>query len=260
MAATTSSTARASTSDPDGGVYEGEWQDGKRHGQGKMKWPDGDVYEGEWQDGKRHGQGKRRFRTASSTRASGRDNKRHGYGTEKLSCGTSVEARWRHGVRQQSYPDPPSDFKCPISKELMDDPVVTDDGGTYERECIEEWLSTRNTDPETNAELESRRLVPNRALLRLISAWKEEQEPDSFRTVRDRQDAEYAEALATDTAAQATAEATAEANRVAAAAAVEATATLAGPVDEVVVRAARLRRFSVEAPTAETAAATVLWT
>ena len=218
-------------------VYEGEWQDGKRHGQGKETYPDGFFYEGEW-----------------------KDDKRHGYGTEKLSCGTSAEARWRHGVRQQSYPDPPADFKCPISKELMDDPVVTDGGGTYERECIEEWLSTRNTDPETNAELESRRLVPNRALLRLISAWKEEQEPDSFRTVRDRQDAEYAEALATDTAAQATAEATTEANRVAAAAAVEATATLAGPVDEVVVRAARLRRFSVEAPTAETTTATVMWT
>ena len=76
-----------------------------------------------------------------------------------------------------------------------------------------------------------------------------DEEPDSFRAVRDGQDAEYAEALAADTAA----ETTAEANRVAAAAAAaEATATLAGPVDEVAVRAMRLRRFGVEAPTAET--------
>ena len=74
------------------------------------------------------------------------------------------------------------------------------------------------------------------------------EEPGSFRAVRDGQDAEYAEALAADTAA----ETTAEANRVAAAAAAEATATLAGPVDEVAVRATRLRRFGVEAPTAET--------
>ena len=58
----------------------------------------------------------------------------------------------------------------------MDDPVVTDGGGTYERECIEEWLSTHTRDPETNAELESRRLVPNRALLRVISAWKQKHE------------------------------------------------------------------------------------
>ena len=41
------------------------------------------------------------------------------------------------------------------------------------------------------------------------------EEPDSFRTVRDELDAEYAEALATDIVA----EATAEANRVTAAAA-----------------------------------------
>ena len=39
-------------------VYEGEWRDGKFHGQGKMKWSNGRVYEGEFQDGKRHGQGK----------------------------------------------------------------------------------------------------------------------------------------------------------------------------------------------------------
>ena len=74
------------------------------------------------------------------------------------------------------------------------------------------------------------------------------EEPDSFRAARDEQDAEYAEALAADTAA----ETTAEANRVAAAAAAEATATLAGPVDEVAVRATRLRRFGVEAPAVET--------
>ena len=157
-------------------VYEGECQDGKRHGQGKQTYADGAVYEGEWKDDKRHGQGKETYPDGFFYEGEWKDDKRHGYGTEKLSCGTSAEARWRHGVRQPSYPDPPSDFKCPISKELMDDPVVTDGGGTYERECIEEWLSTHTRDPETNAELESRRLVPNRALLRVISAWKQKHE------------------------------------------------------------------------------------
>ena len=28
-----------------GGVYDGEWKSGKRHGQGKMKFSDGDVYQ-----------------------------------------------------------------------------------------------------------------------------------------------------------------------------------------------------------------------
>ena len=42
----------------DGGYYEGQWLDGKRHGQGKMHWPSGDCYEGQWLDDKKHGQGK----------------------------------------------------------------------------------------------------------------------------------------------------------------------------------------------------------
>ena len=39
-------------------LYEGEWKDDKKHGQGKVTYSDGAVYEGEWKDGERHGQGK----------------------------------------------------------------------------------------------------------------------------------------------------------------------------------------------------------
>ena len=43
----------------DGGdVYEGETQNGKRHGKGKYTWADGDTYEGDWKDDKRCGRGK----------------------------------------------------------------------------------------------------------------------------------------------------------------------------------------------------------
>lgn len=41
-----------------GGVYEGEMQDGERHGRGKYTFPSGAVYDGEWQHGKRHGHGR----------------------------------------------------------------------------------------------------------------------------------------------------------------------------------------------------------
>ena len=37
-----------------GEEYEGEWKDGKVHGQGCRTFPSGAVYEGEWKDGKRH--------------------------------------------------------------------------------------------------------------------------------------------------------------------------------------------------------------
>jgi hypothetical protein len=36
---------------PSGQVYEGEWKDDKQNGQGKWVWPNGQVYEGEWNDG-----------------------------------------------------------------------------------------------------------------------------------------------------------------------------------------------------------------
>ena len=38
---------------PRGGKYEGEYKDGKRHGQGKLTYPDGSNYVGEWKDGER---------------------------------------------------------------------------------------------------------------------------------------------------------------------------------------------------------------
>ena len=41
----------------DGGCYEGEYKDGKYHGQGTETWSDGNKYEGEWKDGVKYGQG-----------------------------------------------------------------------------------------------------------------------------------------------------------------------------------------------------------
>jgi hypothetical protein len=40
-----------------GNEYKGEWENGKMHGNGIMKFADGDVYEGEWENGKEHGSG-----------------------------------------------------------------------------------------------------------------------------------------------------------------------------------------------------------
>ena len=34
-----------------GNVYEGGWQNGIMHGQGKLTYPDGNFYKGEWKNG-----------------------------------------------------------------------------------------------------------------------------------------------------------------------------------------------------------------
>merc|ERR1711920_759966 len=39
----------------DGRGYEGEFEDGRKHGDGSLKWPDGRSYSGQWCAGKQHG-------------------------------------------------------------------------------------------------------------------------------------------------------------------------------------------------------------
>lgn len=42
---------------PDGGVYDGHWEDNDKNGVGIYTYPNGDTYEGEWKDDQKHGKG-----------------------------------------------------------------------------------------------------------------------------------------------------------------------------------------------------------
>lgn len=65
----------------------------------------------------------------------------------------------------------PNEFLCPISLGLMDDPVIAQDGATYEREDITRWLSVRCVSPLTNLPI-SPQLTPNRALKDAVERFK----------------------------------------------------------------------------------------
>lgn len=53
-------------------------------------------------------------------------------------------------------------FECPISGEIMQDPVIAGDGHSYERAEIQKWFDRRNnTSPLTGAELPHLNLIPN---------------------------------------------------------------------------------------------------
>jgi len=58
----------------------------------------------------------------------------------------------------------PNSFYCPISKQVMTDPVLTPLGITYEKNVIEQWLEKNNLCPVTNTFLTKEMLQPNRAL------------------------------------------------------------------------------------------------
>ncbi|XP_076916386.1 U-box domain-containing protein 13-like [Bidens hawaiensis] len=68
----------------------------------------------------------------------------------------------------------PDDFRCPISLELMKDPVIVSTGQTYERTFIEKWLEAgHKTCPKTQQNLTSTALIPNYVLRSLIAQWCE---------------------------------------------------------------------------------------
>ncbi|EOD27486.1 hypothetical protein EMIHUDRAFT_235692 [Emiliania huxleyi CCMP1516] len=69
--------------------------------------------------------------------------------------------------------EPPADFICPITTEVMGDPVMAADGHAYERTAIERWLATKSTSPMTGAELENTGLFPHHMLRRQIREWRE---------------------------------------------------------------------------------------
>lgn len=66
----------------------------------------------------------------------------------------------------------PSHFRCPISLDLMKDPVTLSTGITYDRESIEKWIDGGNhTCPMTKQALSSIEPVPNQALRMMIQDW-----------------------------------------------------------------------------------------
>jgi len=59
----------------------------------------------------------------------------------------------------------PSEFFCPITWDVMTDPVIAVDGHTYELEAILQWFyEGQKTSPMTKEKLQSFLLVPNRSL------------------------------------------------------------------------------------------------
>ncbi|GFY90739.1 ARM repeat superfamily protein [Actinidia rufa] len=66
----------------------------------------------------------------------------------------------------------PTHFLCPISLDLMKDPVTLSTGITYDRESIEKWIEAGNqTCPVTNQVLKTFDQIPNHVIRRMIQDW-----------------------------------------------------------------------------------------
>jgi len=66
----------------------------------------------------------------------------------------------------------PDSFYCPITTELIADPVITKEGFTYEKEAIVQWIKTKHVSPLTRNELLLSDVRNNNALCDLIQLEK----------------------------------------------------------------------------------------
>lgn len=69
--------------------------------------------------------------------------------------------------------EPLMSFYCPITREVMTDPVETPSGHTFERCAIEKWLAEGNLCPMTSTPLKNTMMRPNKTLLQSIEEWKD---------------------------------------------------------------------------------------
>ncbi|XP_066330587.1 U-box domain-containing protein 4-like [Miscanthus floridulus] len=82
----------------------------------------------------------------------------------------------------------PADFCCPLSLELMSDPVIVASGQTYERVYIKLWLDEGFTIcPKTRQRLGHSNLIPNYTVKALIANWCESHDirlPDPMKSLK----------------------------------------------------------------------------
>ncbi|RDX92688.1 U-box domain-containing protein 6, partial [Mucuna pruriens] len=90
----------------------------------------------------------------------------------KLSC---FNFKPNNSRKSGQMPLPPEELRCPISLQLMYDPVIIASGQTYERVCIEKWLSDgHNNCPKTQQKLSHLGLTPNYCVKGLVASWCEQ--------------------------------------------------------------------------------------
>ncbi|CAL0315701.1 unnamed protein product [Lupinus luteus] len=66
----------------------------------------------------------------------------------------------------------PTHFRCPITLDMMKDPVTLSTGITYDRDSIEKWFEDgNNTCPVTKTILITFDMIPNHALRKMIQDW-----------------------------------------------------------------------------------------
>ncbi|KAK2982499.1 hypothetical protein RJ640_026342 [Escallonia rubra] len=87
----------------------------------------------------------------------------------------SASESWHHDHSSSSQSmvfNTPDEFRCPISLDLMRDPVIVASGHTYDRNSIAQWINSgHHTCPKSGQRLIHMALIPNYALKSLLHQW-----------------------------------------------------------------------------------------
>ncbi|XP_047310685.1 U-box domain-containing protein 9 [Impatiens glandulifera] len=92
--------------------------------------------------------------------------------THALSLLKEMKSKKPVDLKLQESLSCPEEFRCPISRELMRDPVILSTGQTYDRAFIQRWLKAgHRTCPKTQQVLSHTILTPNVLIRDMISQW-----------------------------------------------------------------------------------------
>jgi hypothetical protein len=76
-------------------MYNGQWKDNKRDGEGTMVFANGDKYDGKWKDDKMNGEGIGIYKSGGEYNGDWKDDKRHGRGKYTYKNGVEYNGEWK---------------------------------------------------------------------------------------------------------------------------------------------------------------------
>ncbi|KIE04381.1 hypothetical protein NF27_IE00170, partial [Candidatus Jidaibacter acanthamoeba] len=88
-------------------------------------------------------------------------------------------------IQSKELFDIPEEYCCPITSQIMMEPVIIDSGETYEREAIIKWLKQNNTDPRTNTQLRTKNFIENRSIKRSIVTFLDKHSYEKYSNLWD---------------------------------------------------------------------------
>ena len=76
-------------------------------------------------------------------------------------------------IDEEDEEDKIKSFTCPINKKIMEDPVITPYGTTYEKSAILDWIEKNKTDYNSDKILTKDMIIPNYILKVAIKKYNE---------------------------------------------------------------------------------------